>query len=164
MKNTITLKSSKSKSLKGKLFIPGDKSISIRALLMSSICFGNSKISNLLESEDIKNTISALKDLGIKIIKKKDEFEIYGNGGVFKNPSRNLYLGNSGTGLRLLVGLLSTRNINATFTGDAACWKLIYDFSESDQKLLSCYASLLDFLSGCFHRGTNPCRMLTMGL
>ena len=71
MKNTITLKSSKSKSLKGKLFIPGDKSISIRALLMSSICFGNSKISNLLESEDIKNTISALKDLGIKIIKKK---------------------------------------------------------------------------------------------
>ena len=118
MKNTITLKSSKSKSLKGKLFIPGDKSISIRALLMSSICFGNSKISNLLESEDIKNTISALKDLGIKIIKKKDEFEIYGNGGVFKNPSRNLYLGNSGTGLRLLVGLLSTRNINATFTGD----------------------------------------------
>ena len=57
-KLTITLKSSKVNALNGKLFIPGDKSISIRALLMSSICFGNTKISNLLESDDVKNTLS----------------------------------------------------------------------------------------------------------
>ena len=53
-KNTFTLKSSKSKCLTGKLSVPADKSISIRALLISSICFGNTKILNLLESEDVR--------------------------------------------------------------------------------------------------------------
>ncbi len=118
MKNSFTLLSSKSKSLKGKLSVPGDKSISIRALLLSSICFGNSKISNLLESDDVLNTLKSLKCLGIKIIKKKNIFEVFGNGGFFIQPSRDLYLGNSGTGLRLLVGLLSTRNISVSFSGD----------------------------------------------
>ena len=113
MKNSFTLLSTKSKSLKGKLSVPGDKSISIRALLLSSICFGNSKISNLLESDDVLNTLKSLKSLGIKIIKKKRFFEVYGNGGFFSQPSKDLYLGNSGTGVRLLAGLLSTRNINA---------------------------------------------------
>ena len=118
MKNSFTLLSTKSKSLKGKLSVPGDKSISIRALLLSSICFGNSKISNLLESDDVLNTLKSLKSLGIKIIKKKKIFEVYGNGGFFSQPSKDLYLGNSGTGLRLLAGLLSTRNINVSFSGD----------------------------------------------
>ena len=118
MKNSFTLLSTKSKSLKGKLSVPGDKSISIRALLLSSICFGNSKISNLLESDDVLNTLKSLKSLGIKIIKKKKIFEVYGNGGVFSQPSKDLYLGNSGTGLRLLAGLLSTRNINVSLSGD----------------------------------------------
>ena len=118
MKNSFTLLSTKSKSLKGKLSVPGDKSISIRALLLSSICFGNSKISNLLESDDVLNTLKSLKSLGIKIIKKKKFFEGYGNGGFFSQPSKDLYLGNSGTGLRLLAGLLSTRNINVSFSGD----------------------------------------------
>ena len=118
MKNSFTLLSTKSKSLKGKLSVPGDISISIRALLLSSICFGNSKISNLLESDDVLNTLKSLKSLGIKIIKKKKIFEVYGNGGVFSQPSKDLYLGNSGTGLRLLAGLLSTRNINVSFSGD----------------------------------------------
>ena len=88
MKNSFTLLSSKSKSLKGKLSVPGDKSISIRALLLSSICFGNSKISNLLESDDVLNTLKSLKCLGIKIIKKKNIFEVFGNGGFFIQPSR----------------------------------------------------------------------------
>ena len=75
IKNTFTLKSLKSKCLKGKLSVPADKSISIRALLLSSICFGNTKISNLLESEDVKNTLNCLKKLGIKILKKDRKFE-----------------------------------------------------------------------------------------
>ena len=57
IKNTFTLKSLKSKCLTGKLSVPADKSISIRALLLSSICFGNTRISNLLESDDVKNTL-----------------------------------------------------------------------------------------------------------
>jgi len=56
MKNIFTLKSLKSKSLIGKLSVPGDKSISIRALLISSLCFGNTKITNLLESDDVCET------------------------------------------------------------------------------------------------------------
>ena len=117
-KNTFTLKSLKSKCLVGKLSVPADKSISIRALLISSICFGNTKISNLLESEDVKNTLNCLKKLGIKISKKGNQFEIFGQGGFFDHPKEDLFLGNSGTGLRLLVGLLSSRNISANFTGD----------------------------------------------
>ncbi len=118
IKNTFTLKSLKSKCLSGKLSVPADKSISIRALLISSICFGNIKISNLLESEDVKNTLNCLKQLGVKILKKGSQFEVFGQGGVFEDPQKELFLGNSGTGLRLLIGLLSTRNINVNFTGD----------------------------------------------
>ncbi len=87
-------------------------------MLISSICFGNTKISNLLESEDVKNTLSCLKKLGIKISKKKKQFEVFGQGGFFESPQKELFLGNSGTGLRLLIGLLSTKNINVNFTGD----------------------------------------------
>ena len=118
IKNTFTLKSLKSKCLKGKLSVPADKSISIRALLISSICFGNTRISNLLESEDVKNTLNCLKKIGIKILKKGDKFEVFGQGGFFDDPQKKLFLGNSGTGLRLLIGLLSTRNMNVHFTGD----------------------------------------------
>jgi len=118
MKNIITLKSSKSKSLSGNFSPPGDKSVSIRALLISSLCLGNSKITNLLESDDVINTIKCLKNLGIRILKKNGVFEIFGNGGYFKTPKKDLNFGNSGTGVRLLIGLLSSREINATFTGD----------------------------------------------
>ena len=92
--------------------------MSIRALILSSICLGNSKIYNLLESEDVLNTLKSLKILGVKILKKKGFHEIYGNGGIFKNPNKNLYLGNSGTGLRLLTGLLASRNLDVILTGD----------------------------------------------
>ena len=69
-KNTFTLKSLKSKCLKGKLSVPADKSISIRALLISSICFGNTRISNLLESEDVLNSLKVIKKLGSNFKKK----------------------------------------------------------------------------------------------
>ena len=118
MKKLFTLKSIKSKSLNGIIYVPSDKSISIRALIISSICLGNSKIFNLLESEDVKHTMKSLEDLGIKILKKKNFYEVYGNGGYFEKPSNNLYLGNSGTGIRLLTGLLASRGIEITLTGD----------------------------------------------
>ena len=118
MKKPFTLKSTKSKSLNGIICVPSDKSISIRALIISSLCLGNSKIFNLLESDDVKNTMKSLRKLGVKIQKKKEIYEVYGNGGVFEQPSNSLYLGNSGTGVRLLTGLLSARNINVTLTGD----------------------------------------------
>ncbi len=118
MKKTITLKSSKSKPLNGTVTVPSDKSISIRSLIISSTCLGNTKVFKLLESEDVMNTLKVLKNLKIKIIKKNDYYEIFGQGGVFSDPQKNLHFGNSGTGVRLMAGLLSTSEINATLTGD----------------------------------------------
>ncbi len=118
MKKSFTLKSSKSKPLNGTITIPSDKSISIRSLIIGSLCIGNAKIFNLLESDDVISTLKALEKLNIKIEKNKDFYEIYGQGGYFQEPSSHLNFGNSGTGVRLMAGLLSTSEINATLTGD----------------------------------------------
>ncbi len=88
MKKTITLKSSKSKPLNGTVTIPSDKSISIRSLIISSTCLGNTKVFKLLESEDVMNTLKVLKSLKIKIIKKHDYYEIFGQGGFFSDPQK----------------------------------------------------------------------------
>ncbi len=95
-----------------KIKIPGDKSCSIRAILLASQCVGVSKIKNLLESEDVLNCINTLKkSLGVKIIKKSNIYQVYGNGlssFKFKKKITKIYVGNSGTCARLLSGLLST--------------------------------------------------------
>ena len=95
-----------------KIKIPGDKSCSIRAILFASQCIGLSKIKNLLESEDVLNCVNSLKkSLGVKIVKKNNIYQIYGNGlNSFKVKKKitKIYVGNSGTSARLLSGLLST--------------------------------------------------------
>jgi 3-phosphoshikimate 1-carboxyvinyltransferase len=102
----------KIKKFNKKIKIPGDKSCSIRAVLFASQCIGLSKIKNLLESEDVLNCINTLKkSLGVKIIKKNNIYQIYGNGlNSFKIKKKitKIYVGNSGTSARLLSGLLST--------------------------------------------------------
>ena len=101
--------------------VDGDKSISIRSLLIGAISLKVSKIKNILESEDVLSTVKCLKKLGVKIIKKKNIFKVYGQGlGSFsaKNTTK-LNFGNSGTLARLIIGLLSTTpRINLTLTGD----------------------------------------------
>ena len=118
MKYSFTLKSYKSKCLEGNLSVPSDKSISIRALILASYCIGKCKIFNLLESDDVLNTLQVVKKLGIKIEKKKEYYIVHGNGGHYEEPETELYFGNSGTGIRLFAGLLSSSNLNATLTGD----------------------------------------------
>ncbi len=118
MKKTFTLKSFKSKQLNGLINVPSDKSISIRSLIISSICIGNTKIFNLLESDDVINTLKVLRKLKIKIQKKKNYYEVFGQGGFFSNPETSLDFGNSGTAVRLMAGLLSTSEINAILIGD----------------------------------------------
>jgi len=90
--------------------IPGDKSCSIRALLFASQCIGISNIKNLLESEDVFSAINALRSLQVKIKLNKGVWKVYGNGlGSFINNKKvKIYVGNSGTTARLLIGLLST--------------------------------------------------------
>ena len=102
----------KIKKFNEKIKIPGDKSCSIRAILLASQCIGISKIKNLLESEDVLNCVKGLKkSLGVKIVKKNDIYQVYGNGlnsyKIKKNITK-IYVGNSGTFARLLFGLLST--------------------------------------------------------
>ena len=123
MKKINTLKSFKSKSLNGIINVPGDKSISHRALIFLSLSYGSATIKGLLESIDVLNTCKSLKKLGVKIIKKGSNYKVFGNGGVFQNPKKELNLGNSGTGVRLMIGMLASRNVIAKFKGDKSLTK-----------------------------------------
>ena len=101
--------------------VDSDKSISIRSLLIGSISQNVSKITNILKSEDVFSTIECLKKLGIKIVKKKTGYYVYGQGlGSFRaKANTKLNFGNSGTLARLMIGLLTTTpKINLFLTGD----------------------------------------------
>ena len=115
----VSIISIKSKKLSGEMLVPGDKSISHRALILGACAVGKTIIENLLESDDVLATLNALKLLGVKIKKNHNSWEVRGNGlGSLKNPNKTLNLGNSGTGVRLLMGLVSGCDITASFVGD----------------------------------------------
>ena len=108
-----------SSSLKGIITPPGDKSISHRALLFSSLALGKSEISNLLHSEDVLNMVKALKLLGIKITKINNIFYVIGSGLTgFNIPNKHIDCGNSGTLARILIGAIGGSEIFVTLTGD----------------------------------------------
>lgn len=104
----------------GKLRVPGDKSISHRALLFLSIARGGGRITGLLEAEDCLATLNALRVLGVRIERLgAGVYQVEGSGGAgFRSPDAPLDLGNSGTGLRLLTGLLAGQGVTASLTGD----------------------------------------------
>ena len=105
--------------INGEVEIPGDKSISHRSIIIPSISNGVSEVSNILKSEDVLNTMSAFKQMGVKIEEVKDKIIIYGKGlNSLNKPSKEIYLGNSGTSARLLIGLLSSQNFISNLTGD----------------------------------------------
>jgi len=108
----------------GKYYPPGDKSISHRAIILTSQAVGKSQITNLLEGEDVRNTMKAMKALGARVIKDKNKYIVYGlpPGALFQ-PKKHLDFGNSGTGIRLLVGLISSNNIKAILKGDRSLSK-----------------------------------------
>ena len=118
MINSIVSK--KSLGLSGEIKIPGDKSISHRALIIGSSVNGIIKIYNILESDDVLATANALKNLGIIINKiSSSEWEIKGNGiGTLEGNNPFLDMGNSGTGVRLLMGLVAGSDVEVTFSGD----------------------------------------------
>ena len=105
--------------INGEITIPGDKSISHRSIIIPSISNGISEVSNILKSEDVINTINAFKLMGVKIEELKDKIVIYGQGlNSLKKPAKEIYLGNSGTSARLLIGLLSSQNFISNLSGD----------------------------------------------
>ncbi len=104
----------------GLVSVPGDKSISHRAAILAAMADGPSHLQGFLESADCLATLQALRDLGVRIEPgEKGCYTVHGNGPeALKNPSRPLDLGNSGTGMRLLAGLIVGQPIKATLTGD----------------------------------------------
>ena len=110
--------------IKGIYYPPGDKSISHRILILAGQAVGKSEILNLLEGEDVINTLKAMRLLGVQIKKNKKKYIVYGipPGGLFQ-PSKPIDFGNSGTGIRLISGLISSNNINADLTGDSSLRK-----------------------------------------
>ncbi len=111
--------------LRGETTVPGDKSISHRALMIASCALGTTQISGLLEGEDVLNSARALQYLGVPIARfGQGLWEVQGVGvGGLKESSAVLDMGNSGTGARLLMGLVATHPFATFFTGDASLTK-----------------------------------------
>lgn len=108
--------------LSGTVRPPGDKSISHRALIFGALAVGETKIEGLLEGEDVLNTAESLRRLGATVERKgPGSWSVHGVGvGGFAEPTRILDHGNSGTGVRLMMGAVATSPITVTFTGDAS--------------------------------------------
>jgi len=101
--------------------VPGDKSISHRALMLSALAIGESVIEGLLEGEDVLATASAMRAMGATIEKRHEKWHVWGVGvGGLLQPQTALDMGNSGTSTRLLMGLVASHPITCTFIGDAS--------------------------------------------
>ena len=116
------LEARRSGPLKGVAEVPGDKSISHRALILGTLAVGRTKIVGLLEATDVLKTADAMRKLGATIAKEETgAWRVHGTGvGGFAEPNDILDFGNSGTGARLVMGAIATTAITAVFTGDAS--------------------------------------------
>src|SRR5690349_3241520 len=110
------------KPLSGRVAVPGDKSISHRALMLGGLAVGRTEISGLLEGEDVLATAAALRAMGADIIREADgRWIVHGVGlGGLAEPADVIDLGNSGTSARLLLGILATHPFTSFVTGDAS--------------------------------------------
>jgi 3-phosphoshikimate 1-carboxyvinyltransferase len=111
--------------LSGRVRVPGDKSISHRSLMLSALAVGESRVEGLLEGEDVLATAAAMRAMGATIDRTGEgAWTIHGVGvGGLLQPQQALDMGNSGTSTRLLLGLVSSHAITATFVGDASLSK-----------------------------------------
>ena len=112
-------------ALSGRVRVPGDKSISHRSLMLSALAVGTSTVEGLLEGEDVLATAAAMRAMGASISRGNDgrwTIDGVGVGGLLQ-PSQALDMGNSGTSTRLLMGLVASHPITATFVGDASLSK-----------------------------------------
>ena len=110
--------------LKGTIKVPGDKSISHRSIMLGSIADGITRVSGFLEGEDSLATLSAFKDMGVKIERNGSNGTINGVGKYgLKEPINSLNLGNSGTSIRLMSGLLSAQSFDSELCGDESLSK-----------------------------------------
>ena len=122
LEKPIPVSSTRVTNLRGQANVPGDKSISHRSLILGALSIGKTKIHGLLEGQDVIDTAKAMSSFGALVKKHKNgEWTVDGFGvGGFAEPEKVIDCGNSGTGVRLIMGAMSTSDITATFTGDAS--------------------------------------------
>ena len=120
--NSTPLSARRGAPLKGVAQVPGDKSISQRALILGALAQGETRISGLLESGDVHSTAGALRGFGAELTAEgPGRWRVKGTGvGNWRSPASELDFGNSGTGSRLVMGAMATTPITAVFTGDAS--------------------------------------------
>ncbi len=119
----MNLTSTNTNSLNGEIICPGDKSISQRILILGSLLNCDMEISGFLDAKDPNSTLNALNEIGASINKSGSKVILCKRELPFIKPSQNLDLGNSGTGMRLMIGLISGLGINATLVGDSSLSK-----------------------------------------
>ena len=119
------MKSRKSGPLRGVAEVPGDKSISHRSLIFGAMAVGETQITGLLEGQDVLDTAKAMRAFGATVTRHGEGAWTVGGVGVggFQEPADVIDCGNSGTGVRLIMGTMATTPITATFTGDASLRK-----------------------------------------
>ena len=107
--------------LSGEAHVPGDKSISHRALILGAMAVGETRVTGLLEGEDVLGTAAAMRALGATVEKAGETWSVHGVGvGGFLEPEDVIDCGNAGTGARLVMGAVATHGFATTFTGDAS--------------------------------------------
>jgi 3-phosphoshikimate 1-carboxyvinyltransferase len=115
------LTASRSARISGRVRVPGDKSISHRALILGGLATGRTRISGLLEAEDVMATARAMAALGAMVTRQDGVFEVLGQGvGGLRAANTPLDFGNSGTSSRLMLGVVAGHDMRAEFTGDAS--------------------------------------------
>lgn len=112
----------RSRGLKGEAHVPGDKSISHRSLILGALSVGETKVTGLLEGQDVLDTAKAMRAFGAEVVQHgPGAWSVHGVGvGGFAEPADVIDCGNSGTGVRLIMGTMATSPVTATFTGDAS--------------------------------------------
>jgi 3-phosphoshikimate 1-carboxyvinyltransferase len=116
---SVKMLMTKSNSLKGEIMVPGDKSISHRAVMFGSISKGTTRVSNFLPGEDCLSTISCFRSLGVDINQDGSQVTVNGKGlSGLKKSDKTLYVGNSGTTIRLMMGILSGLPFETQLEGD----------------------------------------------
>ena len=118
----LPMSSRRSGPLSGVAKVPGDKSISHRALIFGALAIGETQITGLLEGQDVLDTAKAMEAFGAKVTRTGEgAWTVSGVGvGGFSSPANIIDCGNSGTGVRLIMGAMATTDVTATFTGDAS--------------------------------------------
>jgi len=118
----LPLMAVRSPRLRGTAIIPGDKSVSHRALILGTLAIGETRIEGLLEGEDVLATAEAMRAFGAEVVRDGEgRWRVNGVGvGGLAEPDVVIDCGNAGTGVRLIMGMMATTPVAATFTGDAS--------------------------------------------